>query len=53
MANRPIGVTLLAILAALAAPGASTLSAMLPTLVVNGGILACCFTPGVKRAFAR
>jgi hypothetical protein len=44
------GVALL--VAALAVLGASTLSAMLPTFIVNGVILAYCFTPGVKRAFA-
>jgi hypothetical protein len=40
------------VVAALAVLGASTLSAMLPTLIINGIILAYCFTPGVKRAFA-
>ena len=41
------------VVAALAVLGASTLSAMLPTITVNGAILAYCFTPGGKRAFAR
>jgi hypothetical protein len=41
------------VVAALAVLGSSTLSSMLPTLIVNGAILAYCFTPGVKRAFAR
>jgi hypothetical protein len=39
------------VVAALAVLGASTLTAMLPTLIINGVILAYCFTPGVKRAF--
>jgi hypothetical protein len=31
--------------------GATTLGAALPTLLLNGGILAYCFTPGVRDAF--
>jgi hypothetical protein len=39
------------IVALLALIGASTLSSMLPTLVINGAILAYTFTPGVRHAF--
>ena len=40
------------LLAGLSLLGASTLAALLPALLLNGGILLYCLTPGVRRAFA-
>ena len=41
------------ILAGLSLLGASTLEALLPALLLNGGILLYCLSPGVRRAFGR
>ena len=41
------------ILAGLSLLGASTLEALLPALLLNGGILLYCLSPGVRRALGR
>ena len=41
------------ILALISVIGATTLSAVLPSIVVNGIVLIYCLTPGVKSAFGQ